>query len=691
MPILVFCWPFLYLYPLVIVVNHSYRAIDNDFEYYYKFKVYLLASLADFHFPLWSPSEAAGYPFASSPFAQAFYPLNLPLVAFYKLAGGYSRLDHQVFAVLAVAIFASGLFAWLRRINPHARAVLFATLVMSVSFKVTEILRFPTAAHAAAWYPWILYALTRIMLHESRKEALGAGLLLIGFVFCQCTAGYPYYVYYDQFLFLPYVLILLLRPIRVRLLGARPLQVRLALATLLVASTVALGLCSIYLLAVKNLLAETTDRAGGSFAFSLGHAAQYRETIGSLVYPPAAQAEGWYFFGITALLLLLLSLFCPPTAADGIEAELTGSQRRLPRFATSPGVLVLLVWWGLINYLTYGAHSHLFRFFWAHWPGFASLRCWARLNIILVPIIAWLLSLAYAAYESLLMSAKAQERQTRWQMWRPAGVVVLCYGVVLCAQFYLYYHRVYDGQWLSSFQHVASHDVLFLLYGIPAFLAVLLPLLLSRKYSLQSSGALTTILLVLLAVSMLEMRHVGSNMWTYPAVGSYAGRVRPQIAKLNEASFRSPRVENRGMLALDPAFNVGLVANWYFKRYTDFLKATQNEPEAQQTLLGMKTGQKIFFSTSLAHSTIAAFLEDASRYPQPGRLLAYTGEELQWEIDAPASGYLSFIDNWYAGWRVFVDDQPAEMRLLFGTFKSVSVPAGRHGVRYSYQPSLWKF
>ncbi len=69
--------------------------------------------------------------------------------------------------------------------------------------------------------------------------------------------------------------------------------------------------------------------------------------------------------------------------------------------------------------------------------------------------------------------------------------------------------------------------------------------------------------------------------------------------------------------------------------------------------------------------------------------MSYTGDELFWEITAPVEGYLSFIDNWDRGWKVFVDDEPSEIELLFGTFKSVKLTPGRHLVRFSYQPGFF--
>ena len=52
--------------------------IGNDFEYlYYRPKLLVIEGLSRGTIPLWSPSEAAGYPLYSNPFAAVFYPLNL--------------------------------------------------------------------------------------------------------------------------------------------------------------------------------------------------------------------------------------------------------------------------------------------------------------------------------------------------------------------------------------------------------------------------------------------------------------------------------------------------------------------------------------------------------------------------------------------------------------------------------------
>jgi len=685
LPTIVFCWPVLYLFNHVFTIDGKYTAIGNDFiAFYYKHKLYLLGCMDNFHLPLWSPAEAAGFPFFTNPFAQAFYPLNLLLVVWYKIFGGFNPLDYQLFTVLGISIFALGLFMWLRLLNTNLRAVIFAVLVMSVSFKMTEITRFPHAVHSAAWYPWILYALTKIMLSHSRREALISGILLIFFVICLCTAGYPYYVYYAPFLIVPYLLVFFIKPLRIRLFGITPIPWRQALITLAAAGVVSILLCGPYLLGMQNLMAQTTDRTGKNFEYSTEHIFNFEDTVGSLVYPPASQAEGWYFFSITALLIIFLYFLRRNCAARAEQKDdLT------PVNLNDTWVkLFFIIWIVIITYITYGRSSYLFIFLWKYIPGFSALRAWSRLNIVLVPVIAWLLSLAYASFEYYI--SQKPEAKKNSQLWMPIVTTVAVYVVVIAVQLYLYRNKIYDTYWQQFFKNVSSKDITFLVTGAAAFLAVLLIIILSSRFRLKSNSSLITVLVILILAATVEMRPVGANMWSNKN-NAIPVRFKLDVAQIDELSFRYPRTDYESMISLGPNFSTGIVPNWYFNRYVKFLRATQNELPARRVLLGVQNGTKVFFSESIKHETIVSFLNDAVRYKNTGQLVSYNGDQLIWEINAPVNGYFSFIDNWCPGWKVFVDDKVADMELLFGTFKSVGLSMGHHRVRFCYQPRLSDF
>jgi hypothetical protein len=405
------------------------------------------------------------------------------------------------------------------------------------------------------------------------------------------------------------------------------------------------------------------------------------------VFPPASSTEGWYFFSVTGLLAILLYLLTRRKVNLESEGRNGGKKTLTPQ---RPGELWIklffIIWICIITYISYGRHSYLFRLLWNYMPGFSSLRVWGRLNIILVPILAWLLSISYASFESVLSVKKIPVPKKRSYLLAPIVVLVVVYICILCVQIYFYHNNINDRLWTIYFKHLSPQRLQFIVYGAAAFAAFFSIVLLSKRGSFKSNRALTAVLAVLVLVATIEMRHVGARVWTYQRQ-TYKERKHIDMVKLNEASFNLRRTDRNDTIAL-PNFSVGVLPNWYFGRYNKFLKKTEDELEARRVLLGIRDGRKIFFSESIEHSTVQAFVLDSARYQRPGKLLSYTGDELMWEINTPVEGYLSFIDNWDRGWKVFVDEKETDIELLFGTFKSVRLEPGPHRVRFCYQPGL---
>ncbi|MDD5134386.1 MAG: hypothetical protein PHP01_03120, partial [Phycisphaerae bacterium] len=538
LPVLIFCWPFVYLFHLIFPVNGQYTAIGNDFGFlYYKYKVYLLASLSQFHFPLWSPSESAGFPFYINPFTQAFYPLNLPLLLFYKMAGGYALLDHQVFTVLGVAIFALGLFFWLRLINSNIRAVVFSVMIISVSFKMTEILRFPNAVHTAAWYPWILYAITKIFISDSWKKSSLGGIVFVLSAICLCTGGYPYYIYYTQFLFVPYFLAFLIKPLRTQFFALESVNWKKVICVFAVAGILAGSFCLPHLLETKSLVSQATDRSGRDFAYSTSYEFTFSDTLGSLVFPPTAQSEGWYFFSIGGLILIVLYLLKGKTKLWG--------------------KLFFVIWIAIISYISYQKESYLFKFLWNYWPGFSSLRAWGRMNIILLPVFAWLLSYAYRFFEDLM------DRPAKNKKNHVIAVLILIYAAIFVVQHYLYTSRLYDFYWMKYLKYFAGYENKFIITGAISFAFILFFLIKTMPKNL--------VVATMVLLCAIEMFYVGTHTWTSKLPVDKT-RLCPDIAKIDMASFSAQRVFEYDTLKLDEKFNTGTIRNWYYQRYIDFLK-----------------------------------------------------------------------------------------------------------------------
>jgi hypothetical protein len=662
-------WPFIFLFP------YTFNAVGfgNDFyDVYYTYKVYLLDSLAHSHLPLWSPSEACGFPFYSNPFAQVLYPLNLPLVVFYRLNNGYSPYAHQLFTIFGLSLFAAGFYLWMRSLSFDRRAALFAALVITVSFKMTEILRFPNAVHTAAWYPWILWSINSIFNAKTLRRQLYHGALNMVFVFCLLTAGYLYYAYYSIFLFLPYLLIFFIPALSVPLFGGRFADKMRPLGLFFLSSLVPLLACAPYLVKVKGLLSQTVDRAGGSFEYSTAHVFGLKDTLGSLVYPPVAQSEGWYYFGCLGLFLVAL-YFISRNREDGGQPAYSG-----------PGVKTFFALWiALITLITYGKHSYLFTALWYLLPGFKSLRTWGRLNIVLVPILGWLLAAGYRNFEGLV-GAPGRKRA----LAAAAGL----FAAAFLLQVYFIAAKDFHYYWLNYFVQIkldhtpgAFHP--FILHShlaFPFFCACSFLLLLYWLRAARRPAPGRVLFLCLAVLSAADLWAIGPWMWM---ARKKVSMVPPlEVQALDTAAFAKPRVDTYNGISLTSSFNAGVLANWYFERYVRFRSLYGGDKESLNELLGITDGKRLFFTAGIDHASVKGFLADAARMPQAVSVLKYDGDSLAVELDQPRGGYLSFIDNWDPDWTVSVDGEAARLELLFGTFKSVKVPRGAHRVVFAYRP-----
>ena len=56
----------------------------------------------------------------------------------------------------------------------------------------------------------------------------------------------------------------------------------------------------------------------------------------------------------------------------------------------------------------------------------------------------------------------------------------------------------------------------------------------------------------------------------------------------------------------------------------------------------------------------------------------------------PAAGFLFLSDNFYPGWRAFVDNQPTKIYRANYTFRAVFLPKGEHEIRFIYDPKSFK-
>ncbi len=694
--------PMVFLLPYITTLAGHNVALGNDFgPFYYVYKTYLLDYLSNGHFLLWSPSEGAGYPFFSNPLAQAIYPFNLILAFFYKINGGYTRLDHQVYTVAAISWFSLGLYVWLRSLRVEKRHAVIAALTMALSYKMTELLRFTNAAHEAAWYPWILLALTKLFTTRDWKTIWRWSAGLCFSLICLFTAGYPYYVYYLPFLAAPYLVFMLIPRVRQVIFAMEQPDWRRFISGFLTASLAAVLICAPYLWHMSQTITQTSGRAGDDFQHATMYPFDFQDTLESLVYPTAARPEGWFYFGALGLALMTLYLAHPQKAAG--ETEPTGVTER----RGWPVKAALLGWLVFLNYISYGEQSYLFLFFYKILPEFSALRGWGRLSIALLPGLSLLLAYALADFECVLgYRVSGKSRVALWS-WLPLAAVTV---FSLVFQWVAFSRGSMDEYWelyfiprvmnlIQTAANVLHQNVIpdplslsaVYSYSYMAFSLVsgILVLLLLWKFFIQPSQKLV-LAAGLGLFSLANLWYGGPWLWNN---GFVTREIRKpgNYQRMTEISIGTPRKNEDSTLTLSPSFSVGSPPKWHFARYQDFYFQPENDTPLRDVLLGVIDGNRFFFSRSIEQKSIANFLMDAHGFSIEPVVHDYTGDHLLVDVNVPENGYLTFVDNWDENWIATVDGKPAKIERLFGTFKSVRLEAGKHEVSMAYCPRFFKW
>ena len=446
-----------------------------------------------------------------------------------------------------------------------------------------------------------------------------------------------------------------------------------------------------YLLKVVLLTRATADRTGDDYHYSTSEPFSVVDTLGSLVYPPAASAEGLYFDSTLALVL--------------ISVWLWQSRGKTPKGLYDIPVFAFIFIAVYTSLITWGGDWYLLDLLWHSLSGFSSLRVWGRLNVILVPVLALMLARALAHAETRLCTCE------RLQIRSLVTLAVLA-SLVLCAQAAMHFGLEHSSLWTWFFakQHAGS-DVLVRPAG--AFLTFALVVL--AAHASRTQRLYPELLAGLVAVGCVtELYPVGSMQWMKTPDTQASTRTRLSLNEALTRSFESPRARMYDTLN-HAHFNVGWVQNWYYDRYVKFdhglfvqawerkgryvnlsygselpmgTIVDEGSVRACRQLFGLATGQRLFVTTMAAHTTPQSFVADANAYETHSevQVLHYDGDELVVQVRSARPGFLNFIDNWDPDWRACVFGREVSLLRPFGTFNAVGIPPGGGVVRFRYSP-----
>ena len=719
----------LIIFPFIFLAPFTLKLLDpgNDFElYYFTYKKYIFELLKVGHIPLWSPGEAAGYSLIFNPLAQFFY---LPswihyLVSFF--IGDLSKYSFVLYTISAISIFNLGLYKFLKTFKIDVGIIITVVLITSVSLKITELLRFPNALHALAWFPWILYGINSTQLNSSKLKNF---FIIFFSCFMLFTAGYPYYIFYGFILFFIYLLFLLFVPNKHHLFNIDNFNIpsnKLFLKRLSLPVISSGILFTPIYFKISQLMTITRGRNISEIGFSTNGSSNLIDLIGSWIYPPISMAEGWYYFGAASYFILIIMVFfnfLPNKNKSGNNLI----------FKTFTLFFLILF---LINYqFANSKESLIFYYVWHLIEPIQNFRFWIRINVILLPIIALVLALSLQSLIKIINNIE------NISIKKINLLMIFFITLILLVQIYLinyvdYKNSYWDTWQLKRINTIQSYLPSFLSFIIGLYknyiysiffiiIFLILFLIFNIKLILNNfKNNYNYILYVILFLTFSEMFFLSNIQWAIPhnyyengftklnLKENYNSPNNDALKDLNYAFIdKRVSIEKSGTNSFhgntyyrnNKKFNINYINYWgnnnhtiifdkYFKN-NGFLKDNldQSIQSAVKYFYGMdQDKKKIFFTDKISHSGILNFVNDNKKSEINSNfsfeVINYNGDELFIEIMTSKSGWVSFIDTWDPDWVVFVNDDKKNINKLFGAYKSIKVESGISKIKFVYKP-----
>ncbi len=490
------------------------------------------------------------------------------------------------------------------------------------------------------------------------------------------TAGYPYFLYYFMFILIPYVVLHLFKYTRAELFGNNKENVVKPLFVIIITSVICFAVCYPYLKSIFDLVSLTTNRGGNSYEFSTASSENPLSTLGSFIFPPLSIINTSFYFGLINLMIIIF-YYSQKSQNNKIDLK----------------KWVLLLWIAIIIYITYGSGSLLFNFLWNYFPFFSNLREWGRMNKILLILIAWLLGLAYTKIlypETDNTFGKNQRKSVVIIASVLTSALILAFGIT----------NLSSVQWIEFFVKPKleiikfvnpslltnaelffnNYWLIFLILSV--FSSLLVYLYLYKRNNISANRIKRLIVFAVVIFSFFEFYTFAPWLW----LTGEQHKEREYLKIDNIKAFSEPRTLIYKTVTNSNNYNAGIVADWYYKSYVDFLNNNAEDTLNLKKILGVENSRKIFLSTSVNHNNLKSFFADSDTILTPFRVIAYTGDKLEIEINTEYEMYVNYIDNWDKNWKAFVNGREVNVELFFGTFKTVFIKKGINNVKFVYKP-----
>jgi hypothetical protein len=663
--------------------------------------------LRKFELPIWNPYQGAGQPLLASQQTAPLYPLNWLAFVFpfwHALAW---------IALLKVLLAGTGTFLFARALRLDVPAALLAAVAFAFSTYLTDWVAHPHS-NVYVLLPWLMLAANRVAVRGAWRDALllacATGLSLLG--------GQPES---SLLVFLPAAAWCLCRPTAAEDVA---ISVGRRAGLFAVGSLLGLGAAAVVLVPFAEILQHSQDvsRSGGPGSWTIAQTFLLPEHWGrpdkfQLAGGPFNYPERTGYFGTLPLLI----------GAMGLVLR----RRREQIFFVVLGVLAL----GLV--VSIPVYSHLA----AGAPGLSVIN---RFRALIVCCFCGAM-LAGFGLQSVVEAVRAGKR--RLVLGAVAGVTLpAAVWVAVHADFSAPLDPALSQ--LPVLGHdrqpaaVVELAVALRWWLLAAFGLVLIAAAAVRP---RLASAVAVAAIVITAVDLVTMDRgyipaiapAAANPAPPPQIRyaqAHAGHYRvgggpglePNLAErfgLRGARIHAlPALERRtqlwfelggGGLLQRLTFASRKLASLFSVKYVFSGPDASGYPGTRPVLPGLRVNLGALPRAWIAYSwTPAHGQADAMRRvarakdltvpvldgvpPPPAgaprgvdrvRFVADNDRMVVLDVQARRAGFLILGDTYYPGWQAKVDNEPVDVHAADVAFRAVSVPAGRHVVRFDYRPA----
>lgn len=687
----------------------------GDFaDQFYAFAHFAYEELAQGRLPVWNPFTFAGHPFIADVQSAVFYPPSLIVMAVSSLAGGFSLYVLEWQAVLHFSLAGVLMFLFARRelldawpANHNLRVPVLAAFIAALVFAFGGYLTsYPSQQLAIleteVWLPLVLLCISVSLSRAGLRGTLLAGL----FLGVALLAGHPQSLLFVWLVTLAYTV----SHGRRRGLPWRALALRL-LAMLVIA----LGVSAIQWIPSLEFMQQSSRSSLTYDDYARGF--ELQDPL-QLLLPGSVSVYSPLYVGILPLALALCALW-------------------LPRRPARPAVFWLVLALFALA-LSFGGNLFLYPLLYLFAPGFALFRQQERAAFIFSFALAML-----SGYGALAIGrALPADAQQRLRSFQRMSVAALCGAALLFVLLYLAWMAAQLGR-ASPFRDASSHA---------AWLVLMLMLLCGVFWTRQHGRLRRARLLAAMAgIVMLDLFTVNQHTNFQPLAPEAQTRppaiLEPVLADrsvfrtFNEyrlpgnvgdtyriagtwgaSPLRLARYEQFHKLPMERIWsllNVKYVITWrkslsalgVQSELVAEAKVSDTETTYVHRLLRVSPRAALVSQVHAATSGEEALRRlaapdfefarqavlESPQAIQPSigdsgttALLSQVPNASTWSVTASSQALFVLGENFYPGWRAFVDGREAEVLRADSVMLAVIVPEGDHRVEFVFDPSSVK-